>query len=246
MIIGHFSDTHGHHEKLKIEIPNIDFLIFSGDCCARRGSFDEVRDFIIWFGNQTSKHKIYVPGNHDCLLDYKWVQNQRKSNPISYHIMLEHHFALLRLIESYKINILINNYVEISSLLFYGLPQTPSFGNNWAFNADREKEMSKYLLKIPSKIDILISHGPPTGILDYVPNRIKRFPEESNNIGCNDLLNVIKKRLLSLKLHCFGHIHENFGIIKSPVSNTRKVLFSNAACVNNRNEFENNLNIIQI
>jgi len=48
-------------------------------------------------------------------------------------------------------------------------------------------------LKIPSKLDFLLTHAPPKGILDA-------------NMGCSKLLKYVVK--IQPKFHLFGHIHE--------------------------------------
>ncbi len=57
---------------------------------------------------------------------------------------------------------------------------------------------------IPEGTDILITHGPPYGILD------KTFDKLS--VGCQDLLDAVIK--IKPKYHIFGHIHESNGHIK--------------------------------
>lgn len=72
---------------------------------------------------------------------------------------------------------------------------------------------SKWAL-IPSDVDVLITHGPPDGILDR--NRT------GSCCGCRELL----YRVLEVKprLHVFGHIHEAAG--QTEIDGTR---FVNAA-----------------
>lgn len=78
----------------------------------------------------------------------------------------------------------------------------------------------------------MLTHTPPYGILDDLLER-KQENEIDAHVGCKDLLEVIRKRLLKLKLHCFGHIHDNYGVRLIPVSHTRRVLFSNGAVLSN-------------
>ena len=136
--------------------------------------------------------------------------------------------------DKYKDIVYLNNtdYVY-KGVKFYGSPIPPSFHRyNWAFNADRGEEISKYWARIPSDVDVLITHGPPYGILDTIPEDFKKSYDEDIHRGCEDLLGVIKKRLLNLKLHCFGHLHNSYGVVCEPVSNTRNILFSNGSVIN--------------
>jgi hypothetical protein len=65
---------------------------------------------------------------------------------------------------------------------------------------------------------------------------LKEFADdyEDPNVGCKDLSNIITNKLIDLKLHCFGHIHDNYGIILHNVSNKRRILSSNGAVLTNR------------
>ena len=58
---------------------------------------------------------------------------------------------------------------------------------------------------IPKATDILITHGPPFGILDETVSGM--------NVGCEDLLETIRQT--KVKLHVFGHIHEAYGVEES-------------------------------
>lgn len=79
--------------------------------------------------------------------------------------------------------------------------------------------------KIPQDIHILITHGPPLGVLDKVAGV---YPENNGfHVGCEDLLNKTKE-LNHLKLHVFGHIHESYGISAA----IRNIKFVNASIMN--------------
>jgi Icc-related predicted phosphoesterase len=62
---------------------------------------------------------------------------------------------------------------------------------------------------IPEDANILITHGPPNGILDEVPK--KYFVE---NAGCEELRRRVAEisGFGKLKLHVFGHIHCGYGV----------------------------------
>jgi len=65
---------------------------------------------------------------------------------------------------------------------------------------------------IPSDTDVLITHGPPYGILDQCHYWDPYFGIDYNrnvHIGCRDLLNELKR--IKPKVHIFGHIHESYG-----------------------------------
>jgi Icc-related predicted phosphoesterase len=93
--------------------------------------------------------------------------------------------------------------VIIEGLKFYGSPWQPTF-HNWAFNKDRGEKIKTEWDKIPSDTDVLITHGPPFGILDKTVDNEK--------VGCEELLLAVNR--IKPKIHIFGHIHENYGEIK--------------------------------
>ena len=68
----------------------------------------------------------------------------------------------------------------------------------------RGRNISKHWKKIPANTDIQITHGPPYGILDK--NRV------GFSAGCPSLKRAVKR--IQPKLHVFGHIHEDSGMVK--------------------------------
>ena len=91
----------------------------------------------------------------------------------------------------------IDNMVKI-----WGSPWQPEF-YNWAFNLPRQgAELKAVWNMIPSDVDILVTHGPPNGHLDYVDYA-------KQNVGCELLRDRID--LIKPKIHVFGHIHSSYG-----------------------------------
>ena len=56
--------------------------------------------------------------------------------------------------------------------------------------------------RIPDSTDVLVTHGPPQGIMDH-NLRDERF-------GCVDLLRHVTRRVKP-KIHIFGHAHAGYG-----------------------------------
>lgn len=178
------SDTHNIHNE--IVVPDGDLLIHAGDATAR-GTIDEVRAFNMWFTSLPHKYKVFVAGNHDWLFE--------KNNEIAREIL------------SSNIIYLQDSAVEIEGLKIYGSPWQPRF-YDWAFNLNRGAELAEKWELIPDDTNILVTHGPPNGVLDEVP---RQWGIE--NTGCEEL----RKRIDTLaekdhlKLHVFGHIHCGYG-----------------------------------
>ena len=173
------SDTHDQHRKLR-NLPSADMLIHAGDI-SRRGEDHEIEDFIHWFAKQDYTYKIFIAGNHDFYFEDETVRRIQKMLP-------DNTFYLC------------DSGVTINGLHIWGSPITPTFFD-WAFNRDRGREIAKHWDLIPDNTDILITHGPPFGILDRTMGRL--------NVGCEDLLHTIKT--IHPKYHLFGHIHEAYG-----------------------------------
>lgn len=116
-----------------------------------------------------------------------------------------------------RVNFIDEGLLEIEGLKIWYSAITPFF-HNWAYNRFRGPDIRKHWSKIPENTDILITHGPPYGILDVV--------SDGSRQGCQDLLDRVKE-LKNLKGHFFGHLHENSGILEQD-----GITFVNAAICN--------------
>ena len=205
------SDTHNKHKLLDGFLPGGDILFCAGDISSR-GYTHELEDFFEWYdGINNYDHKIFISGNHD----FGFQDDPDK---------------IKGLLTGYKtIDYLQDEYMGIqdgdeSELKIWGSPWQPEF-HNWAFNLPRGEKIKEKWDLIPNDVDILITHGPAFGKLDYVSyNRI--------NVGCEELLKKIEE--VKPKLHISGHIHEGFGYIFNGETH-----FFNAAVLNDRYEFRN-------
>jgi Icc-related predicted phosphoesterase len=220
-------------------IPECDLLIHSGDIGGRT-TLLELMEFLEWFKKQPAKEKVWIAGNHDLCMDKEWANSP--TDQVARLVRQQVYNDAMKMLEKYPEIIYLNNEVHsYNGFMIYGSPITPSFHRrNWAFNADRGEEIQKYWGRIPSEVDILITHGPPYGILDVIPDSFKETHQEDTRRGCEDLLDVIKKRLKNLKLHCFGHIHDGpTGVVIKQLTNTRWATFSNGAVIDNYYELVN-------
>jgi Icc-related predicted phosphoesterase len=234
MKVVHISDTHGMHHQFSI--PECDLLIHSGDIGETRLNPNQLTEFLIWFEAQPARCKVFVGGNHDLCLDRNEA-NKYKGNGETYSWLkaIQDFDDSMKVIQNYDVHYLNGKDYVFEGMKIWGSPYSPSFHrSSWAFNADRGNEIMKKWGSIPSDVNILVTHTPCYGILDDV----KEYAHDGENPhkGCADLLAVIKKRLYNLRLHCGGHIHDNFGVELLPISNTRRCLFSNGAMINNRGE----------
>ena len=107
-----------------------------------------------------------------------------------------------------NVHYLCNSGIEIDGVRFYGVPMfmgdciTDRQGRNYAHILD--------------DTDVLVTHSPAYGILDF---------DDDINYGSEELLEKISS--LQLKAHLFGHIHTQHGTV-----NQHGIIFSNGAIMN--------------
>ncbi len=196
MIIDAISDLHGYQPKLQ----GGDLLIIAGDCTAR-DTYKQMVDFLQWANSQPYDQVILVAGNHDGVLEIS--QAKRRINE-----------------DFRRIIYLQDQLYWYSGYAIWGSPWTPNYCD-WHFMLPRGEELKNKWDMIPTYVDILVTHGPPAGVLDEVQESCGRYGHQ----GCYEL----KDRLQHIrpKLHVFGHIHEGYGQLQ-----TEHSLFVNAAIMN--------------
>jgi predicted phosphohydrolase len=187
------SDTHGRHDSM--QVPDGDLLLHAGDCSAR-GTREQIESFDDWLGRLPHPHKVVIAGNHDCA----FAQDPSARSWITNATYLQ------------------DEQLVIGGLRLWGSPWQPRFFD-WAFNLDRGEPLRRVWAKIPAGIDILMTHGPPYGILDAT------FRGEL--VGCEELLEAVGR--VRPKLHVFGHIHEAHGHREHRWDDGRRTVFANAS-----------------
>jgi Icc-related predicted phosphoesterase len=202
------SDTHGQHAKLNV--PDGDVLIHAGDFSAFGDTPIEVIDFNQWLGTLPHRYKVVIAGNHD------W--------------MFECHPGAARELLTSAIY-LENSGTELSGLKIWGSPVQPEF-NSWAFNVARGAAIRRYWKMIPTSTDVLITHGPPYGVLDTA------HPTTAH-LGCEELAEAVQQ--IRPRLHVFGHIHGGYGEAKA-----NGTQFVNASVVDEAYRLVNAPQVIEI
>jgi Icc-related predicted phosphoesterase len=173
-------------------MPDSDLLVVAGDA-TYLGKQEELYKFFDWLGSQKATHKIFVPGNHDfgCQKDEHYYKMRAKDCGIIMEC---------------------NGFVRVENKMLFCTAWTPYF-YDWAFNGtDEEKgdHMGPNLAGLwrpafTSEIDLMISHGPPRGILD------------KNNKGehCgSQILRKLFDQNKAIRNAVFGHIHHSHGRVK--------------------------------
>ena len=197
------SDTHCRLRK--VTIPDGDILVHSGDLTFR-GDIAETSQEIRELGRYAKNFKaiVLVEGNHDWL--------GARNPELMGQMCADNGITLLR-----------DSGATIEGLRFYGSPWQPEFCN-WAFNLPRGQALRDKWSLIPADTQVLLTHGPPMGILDSVMKYNSNICEwEAQHLGCADLYDRVME-LNDLRLHVFGHLHFGYGSLK--MGNT---MFVNAA-----------------
>lgn len=193
------ADSQGYaHQILPHMLPEGDMLIIAGDLTGD-GSLIELGAFDNWLSTLPYRHKIIVGGNHDDLL--------RK---IDGHTFFQNGTYVQ------------DELIEVEGFKIYGSPMSEMgiyYEDRWAF-CHPEYNL-KAAFAIPTGLDILITHGPPLGILDYMQN---------NGRGVGSLPLRLAIDTAKPRFHVFGHIHEQYG-----QSRSGGITFINAALCDERN-----------
>lgn len=189
------SDTHGLHNRIE-GLPDGDILIHAGDVMNSGYDPEDIWSFNRWLGEKSFESRIVIGGNHD-----RFFQN----SPEQARALLTNAIYLE------------NSGLAINGKSFWGSPYTPEFFD-WAFMYPRGLAARKYWDLIPDGLDVLITHGPPFGILDQVM-------QGGEHLGCAELLKAVEEK--KPKVHIFGHIHGGAGTFDNGVTR-----FVNAAYLN--------------
>ena len=219
------SDTHdfdftaGTSQPLQLPTPKADVLLHCGDL-TQVGGVASFKRVLKMLGRIDAELKLVIPGNHDLELDktYWAARHNEESNPEDPD---DHDSAVkamtgplaaeagVTFLTEGTYSFKLKNRAKFS---IYVSPYTPTF-SNWAFayppqqdrfsapDQVRDGITSIATSPIPNDIDIIMTHGPPRGILDWCPQ---------GNVGCPHLLQAIRR--VKPLMHCFGHIHESSGI----------------------------------
>lgn len=206
MRIWHISDTHGNHNQLQVP-ENVDIVVHSGDASNWLDPYrnePEMRAFIDWFAELAAPVKVFVPGNHDTSVEKGLISRE--------------------LIERCGIKMLVDQGMEIGGLRFWGSPWTPRYGT-WSWMKDRGT-INRAWDRIPDDTEVLITHGPPYGVLDATYNRGNKV----ELTGCSALMKRVAK--IQPKLMMFGHIHSTQDIRNSGTRDVSglRTKFSNGSC----------------
>jgi len=198
------SDTHELHREL--DVPFGDLLIHAGDFTFFNHT-SKIKDFNDWLGELPHKCKVVIPGNHDRAFSTDPRRRAEITNAV----------------------LLINESVTMCGFKIWGSPVTC---DDTAYGFTRLEERAALYAAIPSDTDILVTHGPPYGILDCEPGAVHRQ-------GCPALRDAVKR--LRPRLHVFGHVHAGYGAAQGKFT-----AYVNAALLGLAGDIENRPIVLDI
>lgn len=205
------SDTHGTN-PITTHLPPLDLIIHCGDL-TQESKISEYHQAISLLKSLPAPLKLVIAGNHDFTLDTSvYAQKLLEANlkPPSPDTVVKETYGdfgearvlldsqrdegILFLDEGIHELLLANGVL----LKVFASPYTPSKAGGWGFSYDPTE---KHHWDIAKDVDIVITHGPPHGILDRT--------DDAKRAGCPELFAAVaSSRPL---IHCFGHIHEAWG-----------------------------------
>ena len=214
-----FSDDAGDYQQLQLPTPKADVLLHCGDLTDVGGvaSFTKA---LTMLGRIDAELKLVIAGNHDLQLDqvYWTARGEREGSLTD---LEEHHQAVMVMTGPLAAEAGVmfldegtHSFTLKSGATFtiYVSPYTPAFCD-WAFAYERNEDRfngphqvaagitSIASNPIPDNVDIVMTHGPPKGILDWCPQ---------GHVGCENVLQAIRR--VKPMMHCFGHVHDDYGI----------------------------------
>ena len=198
-------DAENHHLMRKKPtgfrdpLPSADVVLHCGDLTKRSHVSEYQRTFDM-IGSLDAPLKLVIPGNHDGALDRKYwadIAGSKDDTP-------EHVLEVIKKAEANGVKFLTEGTHEFelangAKLKIYTSQYTPEYGFwGWQYS-----ESVGHIFDIPEGVDIVMTHGPPRGILDFAGFGGHKAA------GCPCLLRAVHKA--RPKIHCFGHIHEAWG-----------------------------------
>jgi Icc-related predicted phosphoesterase len=184
------SDTHGRHER--VDVPDGDVLLYGGDF-GHLHSLDGVRRLNDWLNGLAHPHKFVVAGNCDAIWESRREEAEEVLSAAEY---------------------LQDTLVVVDGVRIWGSPWQPVF-LDMAFNVERGEPLARKWEAMPDDIDVLVTHGPPRGILDRT--------SRGQTVGDRALMERVEQ--VRPQLHVFGHVHESSGVLSR-----NGTTFANVAC----------------
>lgn len=180
-------------------MPKVDVLLHCGDL-TQVGGTSAYKKALKMLGSFDAELKLVIAGNHDISLDGEYWRTHLEDDDEP-----EEHEEAVEIMTGPLAKAANVTYLTEGLHIFtlkrgatfriFVSPYQPECGD-WAFGYKRNEDR----WSISLDADIVMTHGPPNGALDYA---------HGQHLGCE----VLKKAIEATRplLHCFGHIHEGHG-----------------------------------
>ena len=204
------SDTHGEDFSSEDRPrPRVDVALHCGDL-TDGSKLDEFRTSIEMLKKIDAPLKLVIAGNHDFTMDITAFEAKlaEASQPLEPETVAREYGTLgqaRQLFDDAKSEGIVlldegtHHFVlENGAMLkVFASPYTPALGA-WGFPYHPNNGRR---FNIEEDTDIVMTHGPPRGIMDITYGR--------ERAGCPDLFTAVARA--RPRVHCFGHIHEGWG-----------------------------------
>ena len=218
------SDTHnfefedGETSKFSQKsLPKTDVVLHCGDL-TQCGGLSAYKNILNMLRSIDAELKLVIAGNHDLSLDGEHWQTHldEHDDPDGHSHAIE--IWTGELAAEAGVTYLVEGTYSFTlssgaKFRLYASPYTPQFCD-WAFPYETYEDRFNRPSQVPEGVtsiakhpipdfpgvDIIMTHGPPRGILDECPQGHK---------GCDNILRAVRR--VKPLMHCFGHIHEGYG-----------------------------------
>ena len=204
------SDTHGMEFRPEDKpTQSVDVAIHCGDL-TEESKLEEFQASIRLLRDINAPLKLVIAGNHDFTLDTpafrKKIADAKPALDADLVRKVYGDYGEAREIleDARDVGIILldegNHQFDLENgarLTVYASPLTPSLGD-WGFQYRPDQG---HIFDVSNEVDIMITHGPPKGIMDYT--------DDKRRAGCPHLFEAVARA--RPRLHCFGHIHEGWG-----------------------------------
>jgi hypothetical protein len=196
-------------------LPWGDVLIHAGDL-TENGSFEEIQNGMKWLSSQPHRHKIFVAGNHDVLLDDDFLAKYPERRYGQSKTKQDLDWGSVVYLQDAAITLDIpqgqqrqqsggddagNGQASMRSLTIFGSPWTPRYGiSAFQYHPSDSRHWDGIFASLDRKPQIVVTHGPPRLHLDS---------RDFHRAGCPYLAEEVYR--LRPRLHIFGHIHAASG-----------------------------------
>lgn len=209
------SDTHDVDAFPHPDLGNaqVDVVLHCGDL-TMIGGLSNYRKALTNIQAIPAELKLVIAGNHDVSLDARWwadnldEEDDDPEEPAKAKTLFDN-------AKNHGIHLLDEGLHRFTlqdgrQFSIFASPYTPEFGG-YAFSyAAEEDHFNNTKSTIPNDVDIVMTHGPPLPPSPSASNYLLDVGHKGEHCGCPKLFRAIKRS--KPQLHCFGHIHEGYGV----------------------------------